>query len=220
MVFWINWLSSFLAASLSCPTRAPAEKAGGDGSAAGQPADGYEDELWQWRPDARPGAGRWPDRPVAPGRHTGPGWSQLCPPWELQPAQHWQPGYFLRHLHSMLWSDMKSSFGFVWQGTKTKLAFSVLTHYSYSSLFLFPSLCSWASGLTSQSWPRCSYTPRLVLLFKRVSEYFSKCFWYQLGSICSLQIVCCCIATNPKNVCMCKAGSWLKVPDEGRRPPA
>lgn len=86
------WPPSFLPAS-----RAPAEGAGGDGPAAGQPADGREDELRQRRPDARPGAGRRPDRPVAPGGHTGPGGSRLCPPRELQPAQHWEPGYLLKH---------------------------------------------------------------------------------------------------------------------------
>lgn len=81
------------------PSRAPAEGAGGDGPAAGQPADGRENELRQRRPDARPGAGRRPDRPAAPGGHAGPGGSRLRPPRELQPAQHREPGYSPKPLH-------------------------------------------------------------------------------------------------------------------------
>lgn len=79
-----------------CASRASSARAGRYGPAAGQPADGREDELRQRRPDARPGTGRRPDWPVAPGRHTGPRGSRLHPPRELQPAQHWEPGYLLK----------------------------------------------------------------------------------------------------------------------------
>ena len=81
------------------PSRAPAEGAGGDGPAAGQPADRREGELRQRRPDARPGAGRRPDGLLAPGRHSGPGRRRLRSPWELQPAQHREPRYVLIHEH-------------------------------------------------------------------------------------------------------------------------
>lgn len=158
-----------------CASRASSARAGRYGPAAGQPADGREDELRQRRPDARPGTGRRPDWPVAPGRHTGPRGSRLHPPRELQPAQHWEPGYLLKRwvvgyisLHFGCFKIDRNDTR-KWYKAICSPLLTLLQSYMKMKLL---SLSSWASGLSPQSWQRNSHTARLVWLLRKLSKVF------------------------------------------------